>query len=97
MRKAFVLLGLMGLAACDVPPVSGTRDSGVLRLSEGMTFAQVRAVLGPQTAGDIRADGAPNCLAWVYDEAFDPKFIHATFEADTLIAARDNIAAPCPG
>lgn len=95
LRTPILALGVLALSGCEAPPISGGSDSGVKWLSQGMSFAQARAALGPQTAGDIRSDLAPNCITWVYDETIDPRYIHAIFEGDSLVSARDNFNAPC--
>ncbi len=55
MRAArpLVVAALVLLAGCQPPLIAGRPDSNVRRLSVGMSYAQVRAVLGPHQAGDI--------------------------------------------
>jgi hypothetical protein len=61
-----------------------------------MSYAQVRAVLGPHQAGEIKlVEQAEACLSWIYDETFDAQFIHATFRGDVLLSANDGNSGTC--
>ncbi|KQB98193.1 hypothetical protein AL073_04715 [Loktanella sp. 1ANDIMAR09] len=91
-----VLAVALLLAACEQPAIFASSDSLANRLEVGMDQAQVAAVIGAHQF-ESRASGAEDtvCLSYIYDEAIDVKFVHATFVDGLLARATDGHRVAC--
>ena len=95
-RFACAIAGLGLIAACDTGPISGTNDSGVNRLSLGMSMDDVGRTIGAHQFETVSSgDPAMVCRSYVYDEVIDAKFAHVTFVAGQVTTASDGHRVQC--
>ncbi|KQI72636.1 hypothetical protein AN191_06380 [Loktanella sp. 5RATIMAR09] len=84
------------LAACEQPAISASSDSLANRLEVGMTPAQVEGIIGAsQFTSRASGESDSRCLSYIYDEAIDAKFVHATFVDGLLVRATDGHRVAC--
>lgn len=95
-RFSMLFGGVLALAACQMPAVTGGVDSAVGRLAVGMSLQEAMDALGATTSPAVFEGDGVFCETWVYNEAVAAEYIHARFRNGALISARDGFDAPCP-
>jgi hypothetical protein len=99
LKKSLGIYAVAALGACTTPPptsVGTSKESSIALIEQGMTQAEVGAILGDFQREDFDpSNGISSCRSYAYGVSPNRKYVHVRFYEEVVEKASDGHVGLC--